>query len=108
MALERLSTLETSVVTNENTLKADRTKLRDELQKVKVKTRLIEGEKQQLMIEVGEVNEKLVGAQRDVTNLRVDLGIPISPPPTPSLILTLTPTPTPISPPSPLPNPHPT
>ena len=44
------------------------------MQKVKVKTRLIETEKQQLMLELGDINEKLVVALRDVTNLRVDLG----------------------------------
>ena len=41
---------------------------------MKVKTRLIETEKQQLMLELGDINEKLVVALRDVTNLRVDLG----------------------------------
>jgi regulator of replication initiation timing len=71
---ERLTATETTVVQNENALKADRTKLRDELQKRTAKVRLLEAEKEQLLMEVGEANEQLAGAQRDAGTLRVDLG----------------------------------
>ena len=71
---ERLAASEAAVSQSENALKADRSRLREELQKRTAKVRLLEAEKQQLLMEGSEAHEKMAVAQRDAAALRVDLG----------------------------------